>query len=184
MTNAKLLNLKVRVPDIPLCETYRFKWRRAYNKAAPDRIAKSPAVAKNAPALPSVSPAYYVLPDEDARTLIDQLPEGITSLERPTVVYTVLEAKEPSQLCIHKDWGWSCSINAYVKTTGEITTFYDFNRDTHTVTPIEAFCANPEDVWVMCSKTPHGVVFPLPTTRVLVNFSFRKLTHNDILVLI
>lgn len=183
MKNARRLDLQIHIPDVSLRDQDKFQWRTAYDKGSAERVAKSPAVAKNAPMLPSVTPSYYVLPSEDAELFISQLPKHVVDLERPVVVYTILQAETPSQLCIHKDWGWACSVNVYIETTKEVTTFYSFDREKFLVSPIESFCAEPTDVWLMRSKTPHGVVFPTPTTRKLINYSFRKLTYENLLEL-
>jgi len=184
MKNAHKLNWEIYIPDVNLREQDKFQWRTAYGEGSAERVSKSPAAAKNAPTLPSVTPSYYVLPVEDSDLFIEQLPKRIVAEERPVVVYTVLQAASPSQLCIHKDWGWACSINIYIETTNEITTFYKFDKEAATVFPIESFCAEPKDVWAMRSKTPHGVVFSIPATRKLVNYSFRKLTYENLLELI
>lgn len=184
MKNACKLGLQICVPDINLQDRDKFQWRTAYDKGSVERVAKSPAVAKNAPTFPSVVPSYYVLPPADAELFVDQLPEHVVAQERPIVVYTILQAEIPSQLCIHKDWGWSCSINVYIETTKETTTFYSFDKENFAVSPIESFCAEPTDVWLMRSKIPHGVVFPIPATRKLINYSFRKLTYENLLELL
>lgn len=179
--NAQQTNLSITVPEISLREEDKFEWRSAYEKAPAARLAKAPFAAKNAPSLPSVKPSYYVLPPQDAIKLIEQLPHELTEAERPIAVYTVLTTDIPAQLCIHRDWGWSCALNVYIETSGEVTTFYDFDTGKKEVTPIESFCAATKEVWVMNSKVPHGVVFPVAATRKLINFSFRRLSYRQVL---
>lgn len=180
MTNAVRLPIVVRIPTIDVSKLGKFEWRNAYEKVSADRLARSAALATNAPKLPPVVASHYVLEGAIADELIGQLPTALVERECPVIIYTVFKSDAPSQLIIHKDWGRLSVINAYEAAGKDVTTFYSHDKELNTVTSLESFCAAAGEVWAMNSKVYHGVIFNHPVKRSMVNFAFRRISLSGI----
>jgi len=180
MTNATRLPAVVQIPTIDVSKLSNFEWRNAYEKVSAARLARSAALAINAPILPPVRASHYILEGAITDELIGQLPTTLVERECPVVIYTVFEADAPSQLIIHKDWGRLSVINAYETAGKDVTTFYSHDKELNTVSPLESFCAAAGEVWAMNSKMYHGVVFEQPVKRSMVNFAFRRVSLSGI----
>lgn len=180
MKNAAKLDFSIATPAIDVSKLQKFEWRNAYEKVTAERLARSAALATNAPKLPPVEAFHYVLSGELAEQLIAQLPRELVAREVPTVIFTRFVAVEPSQLIIHKDWGRLTVINAYINADSAKTSFYVYAKDTNTVQETEAFVASSGELWVMRSKELHGVLFPHAGSREMINFAFKRLSLEDV----
>jgi len=91
--------------------------------------------------------------------LIDQLPAELLSQERPYLLYLELPAIDTPNpvLPAHRDYGKKSSINVYLETDGEVTTFYNWNREQQRADFAEEFCASTNDIWLMDTDTQHAV---------------------------
>lgn len=115
--------------------------------------------------------------------LINQLPSKLLELERPYLLFLELPAVDTPNpvLPAHRDYGKKSSINVYLETAGETTTFYNWNREDQKSDFAEEFCAETNDIWLMDTDTPHAVALKPNKARKLLCFCFAKLKYNEVL---
>jgi hypothetical protein len=115
--------------------------------------------------------------------LIDQLPAELLSRERPYLLFLELPAIDTPNpvLPAHRDYGKKSSINVYLETAGETTTFYNWNREQQRSDFVEEFCADTNDIWLMDTDTPHAVALKPNKARRLLCFCFAKLRYEEVL---
>lgn len=115
--------------------------------------------------------------------LIDQLPAELLSQERPYLLYLELPAIDTPNpvLPAHRDYGKKSSINVYLETAGEVTTFYNWNREQQRSDFAEEFCASTNDIWLMDTDTPHAVALKPNKARKLLCFCFAKMPYEKVL---
>jgi len=114
---------------------------------------------------------------------IDQLPSELLRRERPYVLYLELPAVDTANpvLPAHRDYGKKTSINIYLEASGEVTTFYHWNREKQQSEFEEEFCAATNEIWMMDTDTPHSVTLKQNQARRLFSFCFAKLRYNEVL---
>lgn len=106
----------------------------------------------------------------DAAKLLAILPEWLTRLEVPKVSLVEISSSSTNQvLPRHVDDGRFATLNWYVKTSGETTSFDDGD-----------FTAGTGDFVLMNSQEPHSVKLS-GATRKMVSFSYIHHTYNEIL---
>lgn len=115
--------------------------------------------------------------------LIEQLPASLLSQERPYLLFLELPAIDTPNpvLPAHRDYGKKSSINIYLETDGETTTFYKWNREQQRSDYVEEFCASTNDIWLMDTDTPHSVQLKPNKARKLLCFCFAKLPYEKVL---
>lgn len=113
---------------------------------------------------------------------ISQLPETLLAIERPTVFMLelpALDAKDPV-LPAHVDINKTCGINVYLDAQGEVTKFYNWDRDSRQSEYAESFCAQAGDVWLMDTSVPHSVDMVPNKSRRMLTFSFTKAKYEEV----
>jgi hypothetical protein len=117
------------------------------------------------------------------KRLIEQLPSKLLSLEYPYVLLLELPAIDTPNpvLPAHRDYGKKTSINIYLETSGETTTFYHWNRETQKSDFEEEFCAATNEIWLMDTDTPHSVTLKPNKARRLLSMCFAKLKYAEVL---
>lgn len=115
--------------------------------------------------------------------LIDQLPVDLLKQERPYLLFLELPAIDTPNpvLPAHRDYGKKSSINIYLETAGEKTTFYNWNNEQQKSEFAEEFCASTNDIWLMDTNTPHSVTLKPNKARKLLCFCFAKLPYETVL---
>jgi len=114
---------------------------------------------------------------------IDQLPSKLLARERPYVIILELpptRAENPV-LPAHRDYNKTCGINIYLETNGEVTKFYNWNRDTRACDFIEEFCAASGETWIMNTDVPHSVILVPNKARRMLSLCFTKLSYDEVL---
>lgn len=119
----------------------------------------------------------------NADAFIDQLPANLLRLERPYVIILELPASGVTNpvLPAHRDYNKTCGINVYLEASGEVTTFYNWNRESRECEYVEEFCAAPGEIWVMNTDVPHSVALVPNTPRSMLSFCFTKTTYSEVL---
>lgn len=144
-----------------------------YGKKLPgDHVAQKAAgwVAKNK----SVS---------NADLFIDQLPSKLLELERPYVIILELPASDVANpvLPAHRDYNKTCGINVYIDASGEVTTFYHWDREKQESQYVEEFCAKAGEIWAMNTDVPHSVTLVPNKARRMLSFCFTKTKYDEVL---
>lgn len=114
---------------------------------------------------------------------LEQLPPALLERERPYVFLLELPAADSANpvLPAHVDLNKTCGINVYLDTHGEVTKFYNWNKETRTSEYVEEFCAATNDVWLMDTSVPHSVDLVPGKSRRMLTFSFTKTKYNEVL---
>jgi hypothetical protein len=120
---------------------------------------------------------------DNADAFIDQLPNKLLSIERPYVILLELPASDAANpvMPAHRDYNKTCGINVYLEANGEVTKFYNWDRDKQQSEYVEEFCAAPGEVWVMDTDTPHSVTLTPNKARRMLSFCFIKMKYTEVL---
>lgn len=114
---------------------------------------------------------------------VSQLPSILLQNEIPSIQVLKIPASQiPNPVvAAHIDIGRKCAINVYLKTAGEITIFYTWNKQQKKSYFQESFCSNTGETWLMNSTVPHSVTLVPNTERVILTFSFKKTKYEEII---
>lgn len=123
---------------------------------------------------------YEVLNSKD---FVDQLPYNVLQNEIPGVQVLKIPASNTPDpvVAAHVDVRRNCAINVYLKTAGEITNFYTWNKEEKKSYLKESFCSNTGETWLMNSTVPHSVILIPNTERVILTFSFKKIKYEEMI---
>jgi len=134
--------------------------------------------ANNLDGNPVAIETYEVL---NSQNFVDQLPHNILQNEIPGVQVLKIPASDVPDpvVAAHVDVRRNCAINVYLKTAGEITNFYTWNKQEKKSYLRESFCSKTGQTWLMNSTVPHSVTLVPNTERIILTFSFKKIKYEE-----
>jgi hypothetical protein len=167
MIHAKLLDIKI--------DTNQLKTNLLVPHQSYEKLQK---YAKNHKSLP-IAPSTYEIKNEG--DFIEQLPSVFLKKETPKVSFLEMIGAdcEDSALSPHIDIRRRSCINFYLKTSNEITYFYDWNKTTENLTEIESFISKDNEAWLLNVTIPHSVSLKRNTKRHVLTFSFLKTKFEE-----
>jgi hypothetical protein len=172
MNKFQKINLKFDISNVDISKTIHHKTystKQIYNKNIDSVFECLPIVT-------------YKFEKEIETILIDQLPKKILDIEIPDIYIFNIEksyARVPI-IAPHIDVERQCCINLYLCTSGEITSFYEWDSHKKTLHSPEHFRAKENECWLLNSQVPHSVTMAQGKQRIMISFSFMKTPFNII----
>jgi hypothetical protein len=166
--------LAFSAPDIDI-DVKKLELKGVYDKPTKYSVALSRYVDYT-----PIPPELYTVNGKDRYKILSVIPKTLIELEEPEVLLIHIPpcASDQGMFAPHVDGFRVASINFYLDSSGEVTTFYKYNKSK--LMSVASFCAKKGEWWLLNSASPHSVSLSKDKSRNLISISFVKTKFEHI----
>lgn len=136
---------------------------------------------------------YYAIDEISINVFTKSLPKN---LQDHLIRITFVDMQGPFTVHAHKDTGCKSAVNWYWQAGEGVTRFYNSSNgvkidnylgysvsqafDRESLTLLDSFTADDNEVWILDTSSTHDVCMPLPTKRTFIQWGF-DVNYKDLL---
>jgi hypothetical protein len=139
------------------------------------------ALKRSADYTPAIATTYNVS-DDVYHKVTKNISDFVLGMESPTVWYLEVvggtDEGVPILIPPHVDDFRVCTINFYLEASGEVTTFYNYQKGS--MENLGSFSAKSGECWILNTNVPHSVRLVPGKTRRVLGVSFLRTPYSVI----